>query len=76
MSEKYITINFSLVLGAFIQRLNRFMALVEVNGEKYYAHLPNSGRLKTVLYSNVPVYLKVCRKPYRKSNCTIFKLFG
>lgn len=72
MGEGFIAINFSLVPGVFIQRLNRFMALVEVDGEKYYAHLPNSGRLKTVLYNNVPVYLKACRRPHRKSDYTIF----
>jgi len=75
MNEGYITINFNLVSGVFIQRLNRFMALVEVDGKIALAHLPNSGRLRTVLCSGAPVYLRaIGDNPSRKSAYTIFSI--
>ncbi len=39
----------TLVPCLFLERLNRFTALVEVNGERVQAHLANSGRLRDVL---------------------------
>ena len=49
MKKTEISIDFNLVLGRIIQRLNRFMVLVEINDGVSYAHLPNSGRLPTAL---------------------------
>jgi sugar fermentation stimulation protein A len=75
MSERYVTVNFNLSPGVFIKRLNRFMALVEVDGEIAYAHLPNSGRLRTVLYGGAPVYLRAKGdNPFRRSAYTIFSI--
>lgn len=53
-----IPIDFTPILGTFIRRLNRFMVLAEVGGEHALAHLPNSGRLATVLYPGVKLYLR------------------
>lgn len=72
-SMSLIPLNFDLIPGKFIRRLNRFMALVEVDGELIYAHLPNSGRLITALYPNVKLYLKRSEiTPARKSAYSVF----
>lgn len=73
MRNKALTVNlsFNLVTGRFLQRINRFKVLVEVDGEKFYAHLPNSGRLTTVLHYGIEAYLKEVedvfsgKNPYR-----------
>lgn len=53
--------------------LIRFLALVEVEGRNVYAHLPNSGRLTTVLYPRVRLYLREPETSHlRKSPYSIF----
>ncbi len=73
MKKTEISIDFNLVLGRIIQRLNRFMVLVEVNNEKTCAHLPNSGRLLTILHPGNTAFLrKYDRRPWRKSIYSVF----
>ncbi|MEM1581180.1 MAG: DNA/RNA nuclease SfsA [Candidatus Bathyarchaeia archaeon] len=73
MSEAILTLEFDMILGTFIRRLNRFMALVDVEGKAACAHLPNSGRLMTALYPGVATYLrKFIDRPWRKSNYSMF----
>ncbi|MEM2092525.1 MAG: DNA/RNA nuclease SfsA, partial [Candidatus Bathyarchaeia archaeon] len=68
-----ITVDFDLVPGRLVQRLNRFMALAEVNGGEVYAHLPNSGRLLTAFYPGDSAYLKRCGSCLgRKSIYSVF----
>ncbi len=43
--------------GTFIERPNRFVALVEVNGEVKKAHVSDTGRLGELLERGVPVLL-------------------
>lgn len=47
----------SIIKGKFIERLNRFSALVSIKGQDARAYLPNSGRLKELLIKGVTVYL-------------------
>ncbi|AZR72971.1 hypothetical protein BBF96_05920 [Anoxybacter fermentans] len=44
--------------GRFIKRLNRFVAKVEVDGQVVKAHVPNSGRMKELLFSGNRVVLE------------------
>ncbi len=44
--------------GAFIQRLNRFACLVEVEGSRANAYLPNPGRLQELLTHGAQVLLR------------------
>ncbi|MBS7605464.1 DNA/RNA nuclease SfsA [Candidatus Bathyarchaeota archaeon] len=68
-----LPVDFKVIQGRFISRLNRFMALVEVGGKNVYAHLPNSGRLTTTLYPGVKLYLREPRRyRVRKSIYSIF----
>lgn len=46
-----------LVEGVFIQRLNRFVALVEIGGIQERVHVPNSGRMKELLVMGSQVWL-------------------
>jgi sugar fermentation stimulation protein A len=43
--------------GFFLRRLNRFAALVEVDGEEALAHVPNSGRLQEIFTPGAPLLL-------------------
>jgi len=68
-----INVMFDLVLGTFLQRLNRFMTLVQINHERTLAHLPNSGRLSTVLSPGANVYLRRQKvHPRRRSGFDLF----
>lgn len=53
--------------GLFLKRLNRFAALVEVDGRQELAHVANSGRLREVFLPGVPVLLRPQARPGRKT---------
>lgn len=44
--------------GKFIERPNRFVALVDVDGERVKAHVKNTGRCKEILLPGAVVYLE------------------
>lgn len=46
------------VKGKFIDRPNRFVALVEVDGERVKAHVKNTGRCRELLVPGAEVYLE------------------
>lgn len=54
-----------MIKGRFIQRKNRFVALVDVNGEIFPAHVANSGRLKELLLPGNEVFLIKRNSPHR-----------
>ncbi len=58
--------------GVFLRRLNRFMVEVEVHGKTALAHLPNSGRLLTVLVPNSEAFLVKRQQTRRKSGYDLF----
>ena len=49
-------INNKVVRGNFVKRLNRFEAIVDINGEANLVHVPNTGRCRELLLegANVP----------------------
>lgn len=47
----------NLIEGEFLERLNRFSALVKIHGNAVKAYLPNSGRMKELLIKGARVYL-------------------
>ncbi len=67
-----INITENLETGTFLHRLNRFMTEVELHGQKTLAHLPNSGRLLTVLIPQAKVYLQKRCHAGRKSSYDLF----
>ncbi len=67
-----VNITEKLETGAFLRRLNRFMTEIELHGQKTLAHLPNSGRLLTVLIPQAKVYLQKRCRAGRKSSYDLF----
>ncbi len=53
--------------GRFLRRINRFVAEVEIDGERVEAHVPNSGRLTQLAVSGNPVLLGEVDSPARKT---------
>ncbi|WP_222927509.1 hypothetical protein [Biomaibacter acetigenes] len=54
------------VHAIFEQRLNRFVAKVNLKGESIKVHVPNSGRLKELLTPGTVVILRELENPLRK----------
>ena len=53
--------------ATFIERLNRFVALVEVNGKQERCHVKNTGRCKELFTPGRTVFLSACDKPERRT---------
>ncbi|MDI6600964.1 MAG: DNA/RNA nuclease SfsA [Thermoanaerobacteraceae bacterium] len=53
--------------ASFIKRLNRFEALVDLNGRETLVHVSNSGRLKELLLPGARVLLEIRERPGRKT---------
>jgi sugar fermentation stimulation protein A len=60
-----------LVPGRFLRRLNRFAALVELEGTPLQVHVRNSGRLRELLIPGRPVWLEPSRTPGRHTRFTL-----
>ena len=56
-----------LVEGHFLERLNRFAALVEVAGQEVLCHVANSGRMRELLVPGYRVLLKPRSGKHRKT---------
>ena len=56
-----------IVKGTFVDRPNRFVAHVEIDGEIQAVHVKNTGRCKELLLPGVTVYLAVSDNPNRKT---------
>ncbi|WP_443110798.1 hypothetical protein [Caloramator sp. mosi_1] len=55
----------------FKRRLNRFEAIVELDGCEELVHVPNTGRLKELLIPNVRVYLLESKSAKRKTKYSL-----
>ena len=55
-------------IGTFISRPNRFIAHIDIDGKEVISHVPNTGRMKELLYPGVPVLLSYHSSPTRKTN--------
>lgn len=56
-----------LVPGRFLERLSRFHARVEVEGDVVLAHVPNSGRLRELFVPGAELRLRPAARPDRKT---------
>lgn len=59
------------VEGRFIKRLNRFEALVEIEGKEILCHVPNTGRLRELLLPDAKVFLVKSSNKNRKTEWTL-----
>lgn len=55
------------IKGRFISRPNRFIAIVDINGEEVVCHVKNTGRCKELLTKNACVILEKSDNPARKT---------
>lgn len=53
--------------GIFLDRPNRFVADVDINGQVWPCHVKNTGRCRELLRPGVPVYLRESPDPARKT---------
>ena len=53
--------------GRFLERPNRFVAVVELDGEQQVVHVKNTGRCWELLLPGVTVYLEQAENPNRKT---------
>ena len=63
--------------GNFIERPNRFIAYVNVEGEEYnpqIVHVKNTGRCKELLVDNATVFLEESDNPNRKTKYDLVKV--
>lgn len=54
-----------IVSGRFIERPNRFIAMVEIDGQAHKCHVKNTGRCRELLVSGATVYLEPSDNPAR-----------
>ena len=57
----------NVVKGKFIERPNRFIAYVEINGKVEVCHVKNTGRCKELLIPGAEIYLQKSKNPERKT---------
>ena len=57
--------------GVFCERINRFTAVVKVNGSKEICHVKNTGRLKELLYEGAKVYVQHHHDSKRKTKYSL-----
>ena len=53
--------------GKFIERPNRFIAHVEIDGQEHVVHVKNTGRCRELLQPGATVYLEKSDNPARKT---------
>lgn len=56
----------NIVKGKFLKRLNRFVALCELEGEQLYCHVKNTGRCAEILVEGAECFLEKSSNPERK----------
>ncbi len=61
--------------GVFLERPNRFVALVEVEGKVEVCHVKNTGRCKELLVPGAKVFLAESQNPQRKTKFDLVSVF-
>ena len=56
-----------LVEGIFLERVNRFLAIIEVDGIEVGVHVANSGRMKELFITGCRVLVRPVRGDHRKT---------
>ena len=56
-----------LIEGRFVERVNRFLARVEIGGREVGVHVANSGRMKELFFPGVRVLVKPAPGDHRKT---------
>ncbi len=61
----------NIVPARFLERLNRFVARVVVDGKEALVHVPSSGRMRELLTPGAAVYLRPAAGPGRRTAYTL-----
>lgn len=64
-----------IVEGIFLERMNRFIARVLVNGEEVLAHVKNTGRCKELFIKGTRIYLESHEDPKRKTKYSLINIY-
>ena len=64
-----------IIEGRFIDRPNRFIAHVLINGVEETVHMKNTGRCRELLLPNAEVRLAVSDNPNRKTKCDLVAVY-
>lgn len=64
-----------MVRGIFVDRPNRFIAHVDVKGERRTVHVKNTGRCAELLRPGAEVFLQFCGKPERKTKYDLISVY-
>jgi sugar fermentation stimulation protein len=71
--ERKVSIEFNPALkkARFVERINRFLASVEIDGKQENAHVPSSGRLRELLMQGAEVWVQPASNPDRRTRWSI-----
>ncbi len=61
--------------GIFLERPNRFVARVVIDGEIHTCHVKNTGRCRELLIPGVSVYVQKCDNPSRKTAYDLISVY-
>lgn len=62
-------------IGVFIERPNRFVAIVDVEGIRTNCHVKNTGRCKELLVNGAKVILEISKKKDRKTDYDLIAVY-
>ena len=65
----------NIVAGRFVDRPNRFIAHVEINGVVETVHVKNTGRCRELLLPGVKVILEIADNPQRKTKYDLIAVY-
>ena len=65
----------NIVAGRFVDRPNRFIAHVEINGKVETVHVKNTGRCRELLLPGVKVILEIADNPNRKTKYDLVAVY-
>ena len=63
----YMKLNYDIYYGNFLKRPNRFIAHIDLAGNEIISHVPNTGRLRELLYPGAEVMLSYHPSKTRKT---------
>jgi len=64
----------NIVKGKFIERPNRFIAIVDIEGKRNTVHVKNTGRCKEILIPGAEVFMQYNPSPNRKTNYSLISV--
>lgn len=65
----------NIIEGIFINRINRFVAEVEIDGQIQQVHVKNTGRCREILIKGTKIYLEESTNPNRKTKYSLISAY-